>query len=161
MSSLLINHCKNQFGINGGTFSWLHSYLTSRTQYVKYSKHSSATMCYSSGVPEMSVLGSLLFKTYVLLIGDTSSNHMGSHFTDDDVNDNVSVSRDLPTAQLPSSHGSCGMTYIQRLLSLVLQLISSQMPLSERSSLLAAGCNHILLWIHITGFASWRRPSVQ
>jgi len=41
---VLISHLENQFSVDGGAFSWLSSYLTNRSQYVKLAKHSRATM---------------------------------------------------------------------------------------------------------------------
>ena len=60
----------NQFGVDGGASSWLRSYLTDRSQYVKLGEHSSATTPCVSGVPQGSVLGPLLFTAYVSPVGD-------------------------------------------------------------------------------------------
>ena len=69
---VLISRLMNQFDVDGGASSWLRSYLTDRSQYVKLGEHSSATtqcVCVS-GVPQGSVLGPLLFTAYVSLVGD-------------------------------------------------------------------------------------------
>lgn len=45
--------------------NWLSNYLTNRTQYVEYNGETSRKVDMSSGVPQGSVLGPLLFLTYV------------------------------------------------------------------------------------------------
>ena len=61
---LLLERLKSDFGINGLAFSWLQSYLSNRTQYVKLGNHSSSPVELLAGVPQGSVLGPLLFTTY-------------------------------------------------------------------------------------------------
>ena len=61
---LLLERLKSDFGIDGLAFSWLQSYLSNRTQYVKLGNHSSAPVELLAGVPQGSVLGPLLFTTY-------------------------------------------------------------------------------------------------
>ena len=61
---LLLERLKSDFGIDGLAFSWLQSYLSNRTQYVKLGNHSSAPVELLAGVPQGSVLGTLLFTTY-------------------------------------------------------------------------------------------------
>ncbi len=56
-------------GITGTAFEWFSSYLTGRQQFVIYQKHKSSTKSISSGVPQGSVLGRLLFTIYMLPIG--------------------------------------------------------------------------------------------
>ena len=67
---ILINRLKTQFGICDSAGSWLHSYLSSRQQFVKLGQHSSAVTSCDSGVPQGSVLGPLLFTAYVAPIGE-------------------------------------------------------------------------------------------
>ena len=61
---LLLERLKSDFGIDGLAFSWLQSYLSNRTQYVKLGNHSSSPVERLAGVPQGSVLGPLLFTTY-------------------------------------------------------------------------------------------------
>ena len=61
---LLLERLKSDFGIDGLAFSWLQSYLSNRTQYVKLGNHSSSPVELLAGVPQGSVLGPLLFTTY-------------------------------------------------------------------------------------------------
>ena len=56
--------------VSTGASGWLRSYLTDRSQYVKLGEHSSATTRSVSGVPQVSVLGPLLFTAYVSPVGD-------------------------------------------------------------------------------------------
>jgi len=47
------------------TFSWLHSYHTSRISSVRIGRHCSSSVTCTTGVPHGSVLGPLLFTAYV------------------------------------------------------------------------------------------------
>ena len=78
---VLLNRLRNQFelGIDGGASSWLLSYLVDRNQYAKLSEHSSATTRHTSGVPQGSVLGPLLFTAYASLVGDLIESHSVSY----------------------------------------------------------------------------------
>ena len=58
-------HKLQTFGITGNLLKWLRGYLTSRRQYVLLNKHVSKTLPVSSGVPQGSILGPLLFVIFV------------------------------------------------------------------------------------------------
>ena len=53
------------YGINGSALEWFTSYLTGRTQYVEIDGISSDILSLSTGVPQGSILGPLLFLIYI------------------------------------------------------------------------------------------------
>jgi len=73
--SLLLDRLENQLGIKGIAKKWIESYLTSRTQSVVICGVKSKSMVLSTGVPQGSVLGPLLFLAYVLPLGSIIDAH--------------------------------------------------------------------------------------
>ena len=63
--TVLLKRLSCSFGVAGNVHSWIHSYLTGRTQSVRIGSHSSPPSSCSIGVPQGSVLGLLLFSIYV------------------------------------------------------------------------------------------------
>ena len=55
----------NYYGVTGCSYDILSSYLTDRSQYVEFSGHKSDTLPISTGIPQGSVLGPLLFLIYI------------------------------------------------------------------------------------------------
>uniref|UniRef100_A0A8C5BQM8 Reverse transcriptase domain-containing protein n=1 Tax=Gadus morhua TaxID=8049 RepID=A0A8C5BQM8_GADMO len=86
-------------GITGAELSWFTSYLTGRQQFLQLSNHKSGCSGVSLGVPQGSVLGPLLFTTYLLPLG-TLLRHHGVHFHcyADDTQVYISTK---PTAAIP------------------------------------------------------------
>lgn len=94
----------NELGIHSSLLGWIESYLTGRSQYVKISGWSSRVFEVTSGVPQGSHLGPLLF---ILFINDVTKNLSASMsyfmYADDlkicrvirSVRDSIEMQRDL------------------------------------------------------------------
>jgi len=75
----LLNQLEFEFGVERIALNWLQLYLTDRSQFIKLGCHCSNTVTFSSGVPQGSVLGPLLFVIYVSPVGDLIKSHGVSH----------------------------------------------------------------------------------
>ena len=73
--SILLKRLELSFGINGTVLSWIESYLTNRVQKVKIENLYSSEIPTKCGVPQGSVLGPLLFTTYVYPLCDIFNQH--------------------------------------------------------------------------------------
>uniref|UniRef100_A0A3P9HS96 Reverse transcriptase domain-containing protein n=1 Tax=Oryzias latipes TaxID=8090 RepID=A0A3P9HS96_ORYLA len=60
----------SSLGITSTPFHWFQSYLSDRTQFIQLKPFKSQPSSVSSGVPQGSVLGPLLFITYLLPLGN-------------------------------------------------------------------------------------------
>ena len=57
----LLHRLQHTFGLSGYVISWIRSYLTDRSSFVKIDSSSSPSTTTLTGVPQGSVLGPLLF----------------------------------------------------------------------------------------------------
>ena len=71
------------YGIKGTELAWFKSYLTNRAQFVSYNGTNSHTLSITTGVPQGSILGPLLFMIYMNDVHNASSKFYAILFADD------------------------------------------------------------------------------
>jgi hypothetical protein len=79
----LLLHKLKQHNVSGRVFDWFNAYLTNRKQRVIVSGECSTEVSVSSGVPQGSLLGPLLFLLFVNDLPDTCSSSNVACFADD------------------------------------------------------------------------------
>ena len=83
---ILLNRLQKSFGLGGGVLSWIASFIRERTQTVVFGGERSATSRVSSGIPQRSVLGPVLFLLYTADVLQITRRHgLGSHSYADDI----------------------------------------------------------------------------
>jgi len=99
---ILIKRLQSYFGISGDALNLLQSYLSGRTQSILIGDHESPPTSVTTGVPQGSILGPLLFTLYLTPLNNTSSMTagVGSHFYADDTQIYISFSADDAAASL-------------------------------------------------------------
>lgn len=63
--NILIKRLEKSFGFSGNVLLWLKSYLTDRSQFIRFNGENSPAVSVSQGVPQGSVLGPILFTAYI------------------------------------------------------------------------------------------------
>ena len=71
------------YGVSNVALNWFSSYLTGRTQFVNYEGIDSSLTDISTGVPQGSILGPLLFLIYMNDISEASKNFHSILYADD------------------------------------------------------------------------------
>ena len=79
----ILLHKLEYYGIKGIELKWVSSYLSNRMQYVSYKSTSSSLLPISTGVPQGSILGPLLFIIYMNDICFSSSKFKSVLYADD------------------------------------------------------------------------------
>ena len=71
----LLNRLQKRYGITESALSWISSYLHDRTQSVHVNSATSQNKKLSTGVPQGSVLGPILFNLYMAPVADIARRH--------------------------------------------------------------------------------------
>ena len=83
--NILLTRLSSTFGISGSALDLLTSYISNRNQYVSINNDSSVLAALTTGVPQGSVLGPLLFTLYTTPISYLlQDSHMSFHLYADD-----------------------------------------------------------------------------
>ena len=98
---ILLKRLSSTFGFSDSALSLITSYLTDRSQYITIGEHRSSPSPLTTGVPQGSVLGPLLFTLYTTPIGHILSNcSVSFHLYADDTQLYISFSSSDSTTSL-------------------------------------------------------------
>ncbi len=81
--NILLNRLENDVGIRGSALAWFKSYLSDCHQFVAVNEEVSYQSQVQYGVPQGSVLGTLLFTLYMLPLGGIIRKPGISFYADD------------------------------------------------------------------------------
>jgi len=105
--AILLDRLRTDFGISDAALSWIESYLSDRGQFIKIGRHSSPVTPCTSGVPQGSVLGPLLFTAYMSPLADIIARYgVKCHMFADDVHLYLSMRLEESTSKLQALHDS-------------------------------------------------------
>ena len=79
----ILLHKLSHYGIKDTTLSWFKSYLSNRTQFVQYKDIASTELTITTGVPQGSILGPLLFIIYINDISKVTNKFQFTIYADD------------------------------------------------------------------------------
>ena len=112
---ILLSRLSRRFGIRGNALAWFDSYLKSRKQFVKIEDCYSSQRCLAHGVPQGSVLGTLLYLLYTSPIADIINLHsLQYHLYADDSQLYISFKTDCFVTSPKLSHLS---SYVSKILT--------------------------------------------
>ena len=82
---ILLHRLRQRYGVLGAALKWIEAYLTYRYQRVCLNDEYTSGFVLSTGVPQGSVLGPLLFSLYIQPIGDIIRKYglRFNHYADD------------------------------------------------------------------------------
>ena len=82
---IFFNRLQHSFGITGTVLQWISSYLTGRTQFVRFNSSTSRTIAVTSGVPQGLVLEPVLFLMNTADVVHVTENGFNVHAYADDL----------------------------------------------------------------------------
>ena len=107
------------YGFGGSLLAWFRSYLRDRSQRVTVPGTTSSSLPVTSGIPQGSILGPMLFLLYVNLLPDTVHNSQLAAFADDtkifktikSLLDTVALQKDISNLVTWSDHSALTLSH--------------------------------------------------